>query len=62
MREWEDREPTSACPACGLPVLVEAESCRWCQRDLSDSFAKPTAGPIILVILVLILLAFVLSL
>jgi uncharacterized paraquat-inducible protein A len=34
MREWEDREPTRDCPACGLAVLIEAQHCRWCQHRL----------------------------
>jgi hypothetical protein len=34
MREWEDREPTKLCPACGLSILVEADACRWCHHDL----------------------------
>jgi hypothetical protein len=62
MQEWEDREPTKACPACGLPVLIEAESCRWCHCDLAEPVAKSIAGPIIVAALVLILWVFVLSL
>ena len=61
MREWEDRQPTKDCPACGLWVLVEADRCRWCHHDLAEPVPKASVGPAI-VAMVLILWAFVLSL
>jgi hypothetical protein len=42
MREWEDREPTRDCPACGLAVLIEAQRCRWCDHRLG---APPLTPP-----------------
>jgi uncharacterized protein (DUF983 family) len=62
MREWEDRHPTKDCPACGLAVLVEAETCRWCHHDLAEPVAKPSGAVVIVIAVVLLIWGFVLSL